>query len=80
MTVDKQHGRFVFECDECTSTFEAPTTDAFFDALARIKEEGWIVTRNEDDTEWVHTCDACVMHPTKPMRRMPVRPISQRKK
>ncbi len=29
------------------------------DMVAKAKENGWMITRNEDDDGWDHTCPAC---------------------
>jgi hypothetical protein len=59
MSVDRQYGRVVFTCDRCDDSFETPETN-FYEALNRIKEEGWFITRDDDDTEWIHICKDCV--------------------
>lgn len=58
MAIEKQHGKYIFICDECGDDIDTNET-IFFQALDRIKEEGWLVTRNADDTEWVHVCGRC---------------------
>jgi hypothetical protein len=57
MTVDRQYGRIIFECDRCSDPYETP--DRHFDkAIARIKDEGWLVTK--DGEMWVHICPNCI--------------------
>lgn len=58
MAIDRQHNKVIFICDECDDDFETGETN-FFEALNRVKEEGWIVKRNDDDTEWLHICASC---------------------
>jgi hypothetical protein len=54
--MDKQKGKYVFECDTCGAVFETGTSD--FD-LAQLKrqEEGWKAYRIGD--EWEHHCVDC---------------------
>jgi hypothetical protein len=59
MTVDKQHGFFIFECSYCNDLYDSKE-EQFFEALKRFKEEGWELRRNTTDTEWLHVCNECV--------------------
>ena len=54
--MDKQKGKYVFECDGCGDVFESNTDD--FD-LAQLKrgEAGWIAFKEKD--EWKHKCVSC---------------------
>jgi Fe2+ or Zn2+ uptake regulation protein len=64
MSIDKQHGHIIFMCDECNDDFETDSHD-FMTALGRVKEEDWVVKRNDDDTEWLHICPDCAMGHTR---------------
>lgn len=55
--MDKQKGRYVFECDTCGETLSTTTGD--FDlAQAQRKDEGWIATKDEKQG-WIHLCPTC---------------------
>lgn len=58
MAIDKQHNKVIFICDDCGDDFETDETN-FFEALKRVKEEGWLITRNDSDTDWLHVCKGC---------------------
>jgi hypothetical protein len=57
MSVLRQHGQIVFECDACGDTHESGTTD-FHDAYADAKDAGWVSFKN-DEGDWEHRCEAC---------------------
>lgn len=59
MTVARDFGEIVFHCDgkKCHEYLETGTRD-FKEALATLKEEGWIATLEE--TEWEHYCPECI--------------------
>lgn len=54
MSVTRDYGDVVFECDTCGEIIETHTDD-FMDALSFAKGEGWIVSKDGDD--WVHFCN-----------------------
>ena len=58
MGIEKQHGHVIFICDECGDDFNTDETD-FLEALQAVKDEGWLVQRNNEDTEWMHICNEC---------------------
>lgn len=58
MAIDRQHGYYVFICDECDDELDTNKSD-FYEALEAIKTEGWVVKRNDDDTDWMHICNEC---------------------
>ena len=58
--IETQFGKLIFICDECGDDFDTGLVrDHFLEALQTIKEEGWTVKRNDDDTEWMHICNEC---------------------
>lgn len=57
MTVDRQKGNVVFECDACNETLETKTSN-FSAAMNLLHHEGWKARR--EDGEWVHYCDKCI--------------------
>lgn len=61
MASERQHGMVVFICDGCDDDFESGTDD-FLDAVASLKDEGWLITRSGDE-EWRHYCPACRHQP-----------------
>lgn len=58
MSLDTQHGKFIFICDDCGDDHNTNESE-FFEALNRIKEEGWLVTRDNADEMWIHICKEC---------------------
>jgi len=58
MALDIQHGNVIFICDECADNLNTKESD-FYTALDRMKEEGWQLGRNDDDTAWMHICNEC---------------------
>ena len=58
--IEHQHGKIIFICDDCGDDFETNTKSIhFFQALDKVKEEGWLITRDDDDEEWLHICNEC---------------------
>jgi hypothetical protein len=57
MTVDRQKGNIIFECDACNETLETNTSN--WDAAMNMLRHGGWKARKEDE-EWVHYCDKCV--------------------
>lgn len=55
--LDRQKGRFVFECDRCDEVLETDTSD-FQLARDTMKAEGWRSRKNKKD-EWDHFCPKC---------------------
>lgn len=53
MTMDKQHGKYIFICDTCDDTLET-NEDDFHAAVAVSKREGWKAKRIGD--QWSHSC------------------------
>lgn len=56
--IERQKGVIIFVCDFCGDDYDSEEGD-FFLALEKMKEEGWIVKRNQNDTEWIHICHRC---------------------
>lgn len=56
MTLSRDRGLIVFECDECGDTEETETRD-FAEAREHIRAEGWTTQRSGDD--WLHVCRGC---------------------
>lgn len=56
MTIDRQHGDIVFECDGCGETLETAQAD-FGAAFNFVKREGW--RAKKIGNVWSHYCDAC---------------------
>lgn len=55
--MDKQHGKYVFECDSCDAVFDSGTSDFDLAQLKR-KENGWVARKN-DGGAWEHCCEDC---------------------
>ncbi len=53
MSLHRDHGEIVFECDGCGETLETLTTD-FWAAAAKLKDEGWRTRKRGQ--EWEHFC------------------------
>lgn len=58
MTLSRQYGLVVFECDDCGDALETETRD-FHEALERLREEGWRTLPGRTDHEWRHKCGTC---------------------
>lgn len=54
--MDRQHGVFLFVCDDCPEELRTDT-DRFADANAARREAGW--SAEKDGDAWVHQCPAC---------------------
>lgn len=58
MSTTRDHGKIVFECDECGDTFESGTSD-FEEALHKAKhDQDWLVTK--EGQTWLHICPSCI--------------------
>lgn len=53
MTMDRQHGDIVFECDTCENVLETKQAD-FSSAWNMAQREGW--KSRKVDGNWVHFC------------------------
>lgn len=51
--IDKQHGKFVVECDSCDETLETDYDD-FSEAVRHMRREGWGTERV--GAMWIHAC------------------------
>ncbi len=51
-------GEKVCTCDECETTKAYSGTLDFFDFVADLKKNGWLITKNSRG-EWIHTCPEC---------------------
>lgn len=56
MSIERQHGEIIFECDECGDTLDT-FTKRFDDALAVLNDAGWMAVKVDDHYE--HVCDKC---------------------
>jgi hypothetical protein len=56
MTLERQHSRISFICDECGGSLETGTSE-FDDALAILRDEGW--QPRQRGGEWRHFCPDC---------------------
>jgi Fe2+ or Zn2+ uptake regulation protein len=56
MTVDRQHGYIIFECDSCNEVYEVDHDD-FDRAYAQVKQSGWKAIKIGKD--WEHHCPDC---------------------
>ena len=56
MTIDRQKGDLIFECDGCGEVFESNTSD-FNSAFNMAKRAGWRARKIND--VWSHYCDCC---------------------
>jgi hypothetical protein len=57
MSIDRQHGKIIMECDECTETKEGDGID-FHVFIEEAKKEGWAVSKILQ--EWQHICPGCL--------------------
>lgn len=57
MTIEKQKGKFWFECDGCADILETDERD-FQTALDVLKSEGWRAIKGKDG-EFEHKCSRC---------------------
>jgi hypothetical protein len=53
MTLHRDRGEIIFECEACDETHETGTRD-FDDALADLRRQNWRVCRHRGD--WAHLC------------------------
>lgn len=56
MSIDRQKGDIIFECDACGETFETNQAD-FNTGFGMIKRAGWRARKIKD--VWSHYCDCC---------------------
>jgi len=54
--LDRQHGKFVFECDGCDEVLETDTGD-FNEAREAMNLAGW--QARKWGTVWIHSCPEC---------------------
>lgn len=55
MSITRDDGDIVFNCEECPEYFEAETAQ-FMDAVDAVKKAGWLIIRT---SEWEHRCPSC---------------------
>lgn len=60
MSITRDHGEIVLECDKCSETIETGEED-FNAAWNEAKTQGWRAYKEDD--EWCHSCPACVSGP-----------------
>lgn len=63
MSVDRQHGKLLFICDECGDHIDTGETE-WIDALKVMREAHWgrrarAVRIDNDTKQWVHLCQDC---------------------
>lgn len=56
MTIARQRGKIVFQCDDCGAEYDT-LTDDFRDGLDDAKSDGWVARLV--DGEWQHFCPDC---------------------
>jgi len=56
--LDKQRGKFIFECDVCGDTLDTETSN-FNEARQTLENEEWKARKIGSD--WVHSCSKCGM-------------------
>jgi len=54
--MDRQHGRYVFECDSCDEVLDVHTKD-WEEAKATMRRDGWHARLIAD--VWLHGCPNC---------------------
>ena len=54
--MQKQKGKYVFECDGCNDTNDTDKND-FYEAREKLKDDEWKVVF--DDGTWYHYCPSC---------------------
>lgn len=57
MSIERQYNDVMLICDECGD--ECCACDSFNECLAQAKDDGWLITKDEDTDEWVHLCPYC---------------------
>jgi hypothetical protein len=58
MSLTRDHGDIVFECDSCRDTLETRTAN-FEAARNLLKRAHWQPYRRKDSDDWSHRCHAC---------------------
>lgn len=56
MTITRDGGEIVFNCDSCPEFVETGEED-FQEAFALAKRDGW--RARKEGAEWVHDCPSC---------------------
>jgi len=56
MSMTRDHGDFVFECDSCGNALET-NEDDFNVAISALKREGWKSAKS--GSSWKHICPDC---------------------
>jgi hypothetical protein len=54
--IDRQHGKYLVECETCDEVLETGTGD-FDEAREVMRHEGWKARRRGD--AWLHGCPKC---------------------
>lgn len=57
ITNEKGTRNIEFHCDGCSEAFDTETND-FQSALAKVKEDGWTIQKDEK-IGWLHWCPIC---------------------
>lgn len=56
MSLEKEGGTFIAQCDFCSNYIDTNETD-FMSGIDVMKLKGWKVFK--DGIEWQHKCDSC---------------------
>lgn len=57
MSIDKQHGRIMIECDSCNEVFTGGADVEWEETWAAAKHDGWKARKIAG--EWLRSCPAC---------------------
>lgn len=58
MSVDRQHGKLIFICDECGDDINTGEAD-WIDGLRVMRSSGWGRRHDSDGGQWQHLCQDC---------------------
>ena len=64
MTIYREDGYFIAECDTCGDTFDTEVRE-FYLVPETIKQAGWDITKDAHRS-WTHKCPACVKEEMNP--------------
>lgn len=64
MTIQREDGEFVAECDLCGDMLYTEVRE-FYLVPETMKQSGWGITKNRDGT-WTHRCPQCVREASNP--------------
>lgn len=58
MTVQREYGEIIFECDECGALLDTHTKD-WQESKSVLERDNWSYARDDDTNEWLHFCETC---------------------